>query len=166
MGRKRMEEPALKSWEEVDSTLKQIREAEIALTDISTTAEKLILDIKQQAEEDAQQYKDKIKQYELQVKEFTTVHRDEMLPAKSKALTFGQVGFRMSTKIILPKKMERVIAKLKKLGLGDCIITKETVDKDILKTYDEKTILEVGGTLKKTDAFWYETKQEKIADPA
>ncbi len=166
MGRKRMEEPALKSWEEVDSMLKQIREAEIALTDISTTAEKLILDIKQQAEEDAQQYKDKIKQYELQVKEFTTVHRDEMLPAKSKEMTFGQVGFRMSTKVILPKKVERVIAKLKKLGMGDCIITKETVDKDILKTYDEKTILEVGGTLKKSDAFWYETKQEKIADPA
>lgn len=166
MGRKRMEEPALKSWEEVDSTLKQIREAEIALTDISTTAEKLILDIKQQAEEDAQQYKDKIKQYELQVKEFTTVHRDEMLPAKSKEMTFGQVGFRMSTKVILPKKLERVIAKLKKLGMGDCIITKETVDKDILKTYAETTILEVGGTLKKTDAFWYETKQEKVADPA
>lgn len=166
MARKRMEEPALKSWEEVDSTLKEIREAEIALTDISTAAEKMILDIKQQAEEDAQQYKDKIKQLELQVKEFTTVHRDEMLPAKSKEMTFGQVGFRMSTKVILPKKVERVIAKLKKLGMGDCIITKETVDKDILKTYDEKTILEVGGTLKKTDAFWYETKQEKIAEPS
>lgn len=166
MARKRMEEPALKSWEEVDSTLKQIREAEIALTDISTTAEKLILDIKQQAEEDAQQYKDKIKQYELQVKEFTTVHRDEMLPAKSKEMTFGQVGFRMSTKVILPQKVDRVIAKLKKLGMGDCIITKETVDRDILKTYSEKTILEVGGTLKKSDTFFYETKQEKIADPA
>ncbi len=166
MGRKRMEEPALKSWEEVDSTLKQIREAEIALTDISTTAEKLILDIKQQAEEDAQPHKDRIKQLELQVKEFTTVHRDEMLPAKSKEMTFGQVGFRMSTRVILPKKVERVIAKLKKLGMGDCIITKETVDKDILKTYAETTILEVGGTLKKTDAFWYETKQEKVADPA
>lgn len=166
MARKRMEELALKSWEEVDGTLKKIREAEIALTDISTAAEKMILDIKQQAEEDAQQYKDKIKQYELQVKEYTTIHRDEMLPAKSKEMAFGQVGFRMSTKVMLPKKLDRVIAKLKKLGMGDCIITRETVDKDILKTYDEKTILEVGGTLKKSDAFWYETKQEKIADPA
>lgn len=166
MARKRMEEPELRNWEEVDSTLKKMREAEIALSDISTTAEKLILDIKQQAEEDAQQYKDQIKKMELQIKEFTTVHRDEMLPAKSKEMTFGLVGFRMSTKVILPKKLDRVITKLKKLGMGDCIITKETVDKDILKTYDEKTILEVGGTLKKSDAFWYETKQEKIADPA
>lgn len=166
MARKRMEELALKSWEEVDGTLKKIREAEIALTDISTAAEKMILDIKQQAEEDAQQYKDKIKQYELQVKEYTTIHRDEMLPAKSKEMAFGQVGFRMSTKVMLPKKLDRVIAKLKKLGMGDCIITNETVDRNILKTYDEKTILEVGGTLKKSDAFWYETKQEKIADPA
>lgn len=164
--RKRMEEPTLRNWEEVDSTLKQIREAEIALTDISTTAEKMMLEIKQQAEEDAQQHKDKIKQMELQVKEFTTIHRDEMLPAKSKEMTFGKVGFRMSTKVSLPKKVDRVIAKLRKLGMGDCIITKETVDKDILKTYDEKTILEVGGTLKKADTFWYETKQEKIAEPS
>lgn len=166
MARKRMEEPELKSWEEVDSTLKQIREAEIALTDISTTAEKMMLEIKQQAEEDAQRHKDKIKQMELQVKEFTTIHRDEMLPAKTKEMTFGKVGFRMSTKVSLPKKVDRVIAKLRKLGMGDCIITKETVDKDILKTYDEKTILEVGGILKKADTFWYETKREKIAEPS
>ncbi len=166
MARKRMEEPELQSWEEVDGTLKKIRETEIALTDISTAAEKLILDIRQQAEEDAQQYKDRIKRMELQVKEFTTAHRDEMLPAKSKEMTFGQVGFRKSTKIILPQKLDRVITKLKKLGMGDCIITKETVDRDILKTYDEKTILEVGGTLKKADTFWYETKQEKVAGPA
>lgn len=166
MARKRMEEPALRSWEEVDGTLKKIREAEIALTDISTTAEKMMLEIKQQAEEDAQQHKDKIKQLELQVKEFATIHRDEMLPAKSKEMAFGKVGFRMSTKVSLPKKLDRVITKLKKLGMSDCIITKETVDKDILKTYDEKTILEVGGMLKKADTFWYETKQEKIAEPS
>ena len=166
MARKRMEEPELQSWEEVDGTLKKIRETEIALTDISTAAEKLILDIRQQAEEDAQQYKDRIKRMELQVKEFTTAHRDEMLPAKSKEMTFGQVGFRKSTKIILPQKLDRVITKLKKLGMGDCIITKETVDRDILKTYDEATILAVGASLKKEDTFWYETKQEKIADPA
>lgn len=166
MGRKRMEDPELKSWEEADNTLKQIREAEIALSDISTTAEKLILDIRQQAEEDAQPYKDSIKKMELQLKEFTTQHRADMLPAKSKEMTFGLVGFRVSTKVMLPRKLERVITKLKKLGMADCIITKETVDKDILKTYDEKTIMEVGGTLKKTDAFWYETKQEKIAGPA
>lgn len=166
MARKRMEEPELRSWEEVDGALKSIREAEISLNDISTATEKRILELKQQAEEDAQQYKDRIKKMELQIKEFTTVHRDEMLPAKSKEMTFGQVGFRMSTKVILPKKLNQVIKKLKKLGMGDCIDTKETVNKDILKSYDEKTILEIGGTLKKADTFWYETKQEKIAEPS
>ena len=41
--------------------------------------------------------------------------------------------------------VEKVIKTLKKYGMGDCITVKESVNKDILKTYDEKTILSVGG---------------------
>ena len=80
MGRKRMEEPALKSWEEVDSTLKQIREAEIALSKISADAERCMIDIREQAETEAQPYKDKIKRMELQLKEFTVLNKADLLP--------------------------------------------------------------------------------------
>lgn len=165
MGRKRMEEPELKSWEEVDRTLKDIRDAEIALTDISMAAEKRILNIKQRAEEDAQQYKDRIKKMELQIKEFSVTNKGD-LKGKTMELPFGRVGFRMSTKLVLPKAIETVIKQLRKNGMGDCITTKESVNKEILKTYDENTILAVGGSLKKEDTFWYETKQEKIAEPS
>ena len=154
MGRKRMEEPALKSWEEVDSTLKQIREAEIALSKISADAERCMIDIREQAETEAQPYKDKIKRMELHLK------------GKTKEMPFGRVGFRLSTKLVLPKVVETVINSLKKYGMADCVVVKETVNKEILKTYDEATILAVGASLKKEDTFWYETKQEKIADPA
>ena len=165
MGRKRMEEPALKSWEEVDSTLKQIREAEIALSKISADAERCMIDIREQAETEAQPYKDKIKRMELQLKEFTVLNKAD-LKGKTKEMPFGRVGFRLSTKLVLPKVVETVINSLKKYGMADCGGVKETVNKEILKTYDEATILAVGASLKKEDTFWYETKQEKIADPA
>lgn len=165
MARKRMEEPALKSWEEVDNTLKQIREAEIELSKIAADAERCMIDIRQHAEEAAQPYKDQIKRMELQLKEFSVTNKGD-LTGKTKELSFGRVGFRMSTKLVLPKAIETVITQLRKNGMGDCIITKESVNKEILKNYDEKTILAVGGSLKKEDTFWYETKQEKIAEPS
>ncbi len=165
MARKRMEEPALKSWEEVDSTLKQIREAEIELGRIAADAERCMIDIRQQAEESAQPYKDRIKQMELQLKEFTVTNKAD-LKGKTMELSFGRVGFRMSTRLVLPKALETVIRQLRKNGMGDCIVTKESVNKEILKTYDETTILSVGASLKKEDTFWYETRQEKIAEPS
>ncbi len=165
MARKRMEEPALKSWEEVDNTLKQIREAEIELGRIAADAERCMIDIRQQAEESAQPYKDKIKQMELQLKEFTVTNKAD-LKGKTMELSFGRVGFRMSTRLVLPKAVETVIRQLRKNGMGDCIVTKESVNKEILKAYDETTILSVGASLKKEDTFWYETRQEKIAEPS
>lgn len=165
MARKRMKEPALKSWEEVDNTLKQIREAEIELGRIAADAERCMIDIRQQAEESAQPYKDKIKQMELQLKEFTVTNKAD-LKGKTMELSFGRVGFRMSTRLVLPKAVETVIRQLRKNGMGDCIITKESVNKEILKAYDETTILSVGASLKKEDTFWYETRQEKIAEPS
>ena len=65
---------------------------------------------------------------------------------------------------MLPKAAEGVIRTLKKLGMGDCINLTETVNKEVLKTYDEKTILMVGASLKKKDTFWYETKKEELAE--
>ena len=49
MARKRMEEPAIKSWEEADAVLKQIRDAEMELAAITMDMEKFINDIKENA---------------------------------------------------------------------------------------------------------------------
>lgn len=163
MARKRMEEPALRSWEEADSTLKQIREAELELSRISADAEQCMIDIRQRAEEQAQPYKDRIKKMELQLKEFTLLNKAD-LSGKTKELAFGRLGFRMSTRLVLPKVADGVIAQLKKMGMADCVSVKEQVNKEILKTYEEKTILAVGASLEKKDTFWYETKQEQIAE--
>lgn len=163
MARKRMEEPSLKSWEEVNLTMKKLLEAEIEVEKVDADMTREMADIKAAAEKEAQPWKDAIKKYELQLKEYVQAHRDE-LSGKRRELTFGVVGFRKSTKLILPKVLDNVITALKKRGMIDCIVSKETVNKDILKTYDSEVVLEVGGTLKSEDAFWYETKREKLPD--
>ncbi len=158
MKRVRMEEPELKNWEDVNKALRLIAEAKNEITMVEAGMNVQIDTIKLTYEEKINEYKKQIKQQELMIKEFTTDKKDQ-LDGKTKDLTFGRVGFRKSTRLQLPKALDKVIAVLRKKGMQDCIISKETVNKDILKQYDEQLILEVGGSLKVEDAFWYETKQ-------
>lgn len=148
----------LKNWEQVDDTLKEISEAEDELEMLHSAMNLQITALKKQFDEAAKPYHEKIKKNELLVKEFTMANRAD-LDGKSKKLTFGKVGFRMSTKVSLPKNTIKVIANLKKYGMEKCIKKKETVNKDVLKTYGEKDILKVGGKLQKEDAFYYEVNK-------
>lgn len=158
MKRVRMEEPHLRSWEDVNEALRLIAEAQNEIAMVEAGMNVQIDTIKLTYEEKIQEYKKQIKQQELMIKEFTT-DKKEQLDGRTKDLTFGKVGFRKSTKLQLPKALDKVIAALRKRGMEDCISVKETVNKDILKQYDEQLILDVGGSLKKEDTFWYETKQ-------
>lgn len=163
LGRKRMETPVLKSWGEVDEDLKAIAAANNELSVISGSMNMQIDALKEASDKLAKPYKEEIKKQELLIKEFAQANRDDM-KGKSRKLTFGTVGFRMSTKLGLPKDAAKVIAALRKNGMDRCINVKETVNKDILKTYAEKDILKVGGKLNKEDAFYYEVEQEAVSE--
>lgn len=158
MKRVRMEEPELKNWEDVNQALRLIAEAQNEIAMVEAGMNVQIDTIKLTYEEKIREYKKQIKQQELLIKEFTTDKKDQ-LDGKTKDLTFGKVGFRKSTKLQLPKVLDKVIAALRRNGMQDCITIRESVNKDILKQYDEQLILDVGGSLKVEDAFWYETKQ-------
>lgn len=159
--RKRMETPALGSWEEVNTALKAIAQANNELQVINSSMNMQIDALKEASDKMALPYKDEIKKQELMIKEFVSENRAEM-KGKSRRMTFGTVGFRASTKVSLPKELKKVIAALRKFEMEDCIILKETVNKDILKTYGEKDILKVGGSLKKEDTFYYEIDQSAV----
>lgn len=159
--RKRMETPVLGSWEEVNAALKAIAQANNELQVINSSMNMQIDALKEASDKMALPYKDEIKKQELMIKEFVSENRAEM-KGKSRRMTFGTVGFRASTKLSLPKELKKVIAALRKFDMEDCIILKETVNKDILKTYEEKDILKVGGSLKKEDSFYYEIDQSAV----
>lgn len=162
MKRTRIETPHLKSWQEVNDALRCIAEAQNEIAIVESGMNMQIDAIKEAHEAKIKEYKEEIKRQELLIKEYTTDRRDE-LNGKSMDLTFGKVGFRKSTKLILPKALDRVISSLRKNGMEACIIVKETVNKDVLKTYPEEDILQVGGSLKVEDTFWYETKAVELA---
>lgn len=142
MARKRViEAPSLKTWEDVNDALRQI------------------------AEEQSKPHKDKIARLEREIKDFTVEHRDEMGKTKTKTLTFGEVGFRLSTSISLPRakeKLEEIIRKLKARQMTDCIVVEEKVSKEALKKYGEDTVNAVGATWKQRDEFGYDLNLAKL----
>ena len=154
------DELVLKSWDDVDITMKEIAECELEIEKITTDMNQKIHDIKLESDMKAKQFQERIERLGIYVKDFVEDNKAE-LDGKTKQLNFGKTGFRLSTKLVL-KKVDQVLENLKKLKMDDCIIVKESVNKDVLKKYHEADIIKVGGTLKKEDIFWYETEREKL----
>lgn len=163
MARKRVTEPQLKSWEDVDACLKAMGDAENEISVITAEMNAAIAQAKKEAEEKAAQFKETIKQNEGKIKEFTTIRKED-LKGKSRQLTFGTVGFRQSTKLLLPSDTAEVILKLRENGMADCINVKESINKDTVKSYPEEDILRIGGYLQRSDTFWYETDKDTLAE--
>ena len=166
MARKRVvEAPSLHSWEDVNDALRQIAEAQIALGEIQSDMQKQILGAQKVAEEQSKPLNDNVAKLEREIKSFVTDHRDEMGKTKSMVLTFGEVGFRLSTSVSLPRakeKLEEIIRRLKSRQMTDCIVVEEKVSKEALKKYGEDTVNAVGATWKQSDVFGYEVNRAKL----
>lgn len=166
MARKRVvEAPSLHSWEDVNDALRQIAEAQIALGEIQSDMQKQILGAQKVAEEQSKPLNDNVATLEREIKSFVTDHRDEMGKTKSMVLTFGEVGFRLSTSVSLPRakeKLEEIIRRLKSRQMTDCIVVEEKVSKEALKKYGEDTVNAVGATWKQSDVFGYEVNIAKL----
>lgn len=166
MARKRVvEAPSLHSWEDVNDALRQIAEAQIALGEIQSDMQKQILGAQKVAEEQSKPLNDNVAKLEREIKNFVTDHRDEMGKTKSVVLTFGEVGFRLSTSVSLPRakeKLEEIIRRLKSRQMTDCIVVEEKVSKEALKKYGEDTVNAVGATWKQSDVFGYEVNIAKL----
>jgi phage host-nuclease inhibitor protein Gam len=64
---------------------------------------------------------------------------------KSVELPHGRIGFRLCPPAIrLLKKVESVIAALRGRKLADAIIVKESVNKDVLATYGDDLLKDIG----------------------
>lgn len=169
MARKKVEEaPALKSWADVDQALREIAENEIALGDIDLELQRQTLGAKKAAEQQSKPHTDRIAKLERDIKVFADEHRADLGKNKSKMLTFGEVSYRLSTSVSLPRakeKVEEIIRRLKARKMMDCIVVKEEISKEALKKYGEDTVAAVGATWKQKDTFGYETHKERLQHP-
>ncbi|MEW6670200.1 MAG: host-nuclease inhibitor Gam family protein [Thermodesulfobacteriota bacterium] len=163
MARKRIEGTRLESWNQVDDCLRQIGVIDRKVGLMEAAANEDIDKIKARSKALAAPLLEKKAGLELAVKEFCEANRSEFAKVKTRVLTFGSVGFRQSTRIIV-KRVADTLQALKDLGLSSCIRIKEELDKEAMKNLSTETLAEVGAGLKTQNAFGYEINQERIKE--
>jgi phage host-nuclease inhibitor protein Gam len=126
--------------------------------ELQLDAEAQIDEIKARLGRNIQSALEEIKKSELSLSAFANSHKQDIFKdRKTVDLTFGYMGFRLSTKISVSKQTLKL---LKQMKYTDAIITKESVNKDVLAQYPADKLAEVKAKKVVDDNFWYEIKEE------
>lgn len=165
MARKRLSGTTFETWEDLDQALREVGEIDRELGLLEAGQNEAIDRIKAGTKEQAAPLHDRKGALELAMKEFCEANRGEFAKVKTRQLTFGAVGFRLSTKVVI-KKVADTLQALKDLGLAQCIRTREEPDKEAMKNLSSETLAEVGAALKTENAFGYEINLERLREAA
>ena len=164
MARKKVtSEPALNSWQEVDLALRRVAECQNLISEQEIEMNRQLDEVKENAERLTRPMRERIKVLEQHIKQYADDHRSE-LGGKTKQLTFGRVGYRLSSKLVIPSTAD-VLRRLQELELTDCIVVKRSINKDAVKRLPTKQILQTGAYIKQTDAFGYEVDRTALSTP-
>ena len=133
--------PALADWGAVDNALRDIRECQHTLAEMAVQRDRQIDSIKAKA--------------------YVDLPRAE-LDGKSRALNFGTVGYRVSSKLMLASsRVAEAIATLKVLGHTELIKTTETLDREALKRQPGDILQQVGAYIRTVDEFYYDVSSKE-----
>lgn len=165
MARKRIETSQLTSWDDVDNALKEIGGIDRELGLLESGQNEKIDQVKEQTKAQAAPLQARKQGLELAVKAYCEGQKSEFTKVKTRELTFGAVGYRLTTKIVI-KRIAETIQALKDRTLINCIRTKEKPDKEAMKALSDETLAEVGASKKVENTFGYTLNVERIREVA
>ena len=162
MARKRVaSEPVLRDWAAVDTALRDLKECQYALTELGVELDRRIDGLKDDYTKNAQPLQNRIKRLEGDIKDYVDAHRAELC-GKSRVLTFGKVGYRTSSRLILaPAEVAEAIAALKALGRKELVKTTEALDREALKKEPCEVLESIGAYIRTRDEFYYDVSGEQ-----
>ena len=158
---KKKAEPVFKEWNQVDEALKQISRIEQTLKINEVKLNQDIDSIKTKVQADAKPLIEEKERLEKNIKDFTEANIEEFKDKKSKDFSFGQVGFRKTTTIII-RNVNAILEALKNNKMNGCITVKESINKEELDKYDDAALTKIGAKRKSEDKFFYKIDEERI----
>lgn len=170
MARKKVEPTEtihIQNLEEANNVLAQIAECQRQIDRNDTEMNGVIDNIKASAKKVNAPMVEQIRVMENGLAIFAEYQKPVLFKSKkSVELTFGVIGFRKSSKLMLKSKTTwgDVLAKLKTFKFTDDIRTKEDVDKEKVKKWPKERMDLVGVRLVEANLFFYETKVESSTD--
>ena len=139
--------PVLASWAETDKALRDIRECRHTLAELAVERDRKIDAAKDTYTTTALPVQNRVKELEGQVKAFVDGHRAELV-GKSRALNFGVVGYRLSSK----------------LGRDNLIKRTETLDREALRREPAELLCKLGAYINQTDEFYYDVSEAEAKE--
>jgi phage host-nuclease inhibitor protein Gam len=156
----------IKSLEEADSLLGRIAALQRNIDLIETGLNDDIDALKLKAAAEAEPFRQEAAELGEALCRYATYNKPDLFKdRKSLELTFGQIGFRQSTKVAPASRKitwEQVVQTLLDRGMDDYIRVKREADKEALKALSEEEYKSIGLKLDKEDKFFYEIASQEL----
>jgi phage host-nuclease inhibitor protein Gam len=161
MARKRITSPQqIKNLDDANAALAEIGSLELRLEKIDGEASQRIGKIKEAAASAGEESRDRIKELESALALFAEYNKAELFREKKTIeLSYGEIGFRKSTKVSVKKS---TIELLKKLFPGKGIRVKEEIDKEALAEFEDGELAQVDAAKVENDVFGYKVNRDEI----
>lgn len=155
----------IRDLDHADEVLRQLGEVERAIKTIEIQMNDRILLVKADAAKRSGPLIQARKEFHAALAAFGEARKAELFARRrSIELTFGSMGFRLSTKLkpLVGLTWQKVLSRLKNLGLTDGIRVKEEVDREALETWQDERLELAGVRRVQEEGFWIETKEEEL----
>ncbi|MGE3612288.1 MAG: host-nuclease inhibitor Gam family protein [Sulfurimonas sp.] len=148
------------SLSEADGLLKRISDINANLRKIEADADIRVNEIKEEMKAQAEELIEEKEGLEKSLGIYSEYNKSELFSDKKTIeLTFGLFGYRQSTSISVK---QTTLELLKKHGLEEAIITKESPSKEVMRDWSVEKLKLVDAKRVVEDKFWVEAKQNEV----
>lgn len=158
--RKRIATPQqIKNLDEANAALAEIGKLQLALEAIDGKASERIGKIKEGAAKAGEDARNRIQELDAALALFAEYNKTDLFRDKKTInLSYGNIGFRLSTKVSVKKTTLDLLKKLFPQGLR----IKEEIDKEELKNWGDSQLAQVDAAKVEQDTFFYEVNREEV----
>ena len=158
--RKRIATPQqIKNLDEANLALAEIGRLQLKLEAIDGKASYKIGKIKEDAAKGGEDARKRIEELDSALALFAEYNKTDLFKEKKTInLSYGNIGFRLSTKVSIKKTTLELLKKLFPQGLR----VKEEIDKEELKTWEDSQLAQVDAAKVEQDTFFYEVNREEV----
>ncbi|MEN6441668.1 MAG: host-nuclease inhibitor Gam family protein [Syntrophobacter sp.] len=135
----------VENWNDVDRMLEEIGRLDLAISDISSALGRKLHGLIGEFSREISEISGQRHALESALQLFCLSNKSEFGKKRSRKFHYGRIAFKLAERIEVPEELQdSVIATLKKLGLKDCIETRERLDRNALKRLPDSELARCG----------------------
>ena len=144
-------ESSLKTWREVDLSIKALGNLEIKKNEIEGALTREINKIKERYALEADNIKAEALKLKTDIERFCEQNKSAFLKKRTKILNYGSVNYRISESVKYNQSEKSIIESIERLNLDFVLKVVKKVDKERIKDLDANLLTKIGVSVVKKD---------------